>query len=328
MARRAFYSFHYIPDNWRASQVRNMGVVDGNKPATDNDWETIKKVMMLMKNKAKQPRVTLTKDTTIFICLATVLVFSILSASGCNLLPSVNSRSTTEEPPSTTSEEEPDTLLYHDGEDMVIPDEVVGLAVQLALEPDDIGPGWTRRRMDIKAGGDWIDQSFACVNYEGNLEFSQSAIEIIKVYPDIDSALLDSELQNRKYHITKWKDELAEYQKTVGTVANPGKQASIDALETSIEEAILDLPFWDEAYRHNDIILRKGNIIVSYKCGRGIRRNDPLIGGYTSLGPEYQLTSEQIEWRDREKWGANSFLYSLAEKAQNRISDYQNQPSS
>lgn len=41
MARRAFYSFHYNPDNWRASQVRNMGVVEGNKPATDNDWETI-----------------------------------------------------------------------------------------------------------------------------------------------------------------------------------------------------------------------------------------------------------------------------------------------
>lgn len=43
MARRAFYSFHYAPDNWRASQVRNMGVVDGNKPATDNDWEEVKK---------------------------------------------------------------------------------------------------------------------------------------------------------------------------------------------------------------------------------------------------------------------------------------------
>ena len=42
MARRAFYSFHYEPDNWRASQIRNMGVVDGNKPASDNDWETIK----------------------------------------------------------------------------------------------------------------------------------------------------------------------------------------------------------------------------------------------------------------------------------------------
>jgi hypothetical protein len=43
MARRAFYSFHYLPDNWRASQVRNMGVVEGNQPATDNDWESIKK---------------------------------------------------------------------------------------------------------------------------------------------------------------------------------------------------------------------------------------------------------------------------------------------
>lgn len=43
MARRCFYSFHYIPDNARASQVRNIGVVDGNRPATDNDWETVTK---------------------------------------------------------------------------------------------------------------------------------------------------------------------------------------------------------------------------------------------------------------------------------------------
>lgn len=43
MARRVFYSFHYISDNWRASQVRNMGVVEGNQPAKDNDWETVKK---------------------------------------------------------------------------------------------------------------------------------------------------------------------------------------------------------------------------------------------------------------------------------------------
>lgn len=41
MARRAFFSFHYKPDNWRASQVRNMGMVDGNKPCSDNDWEAI-----------------------------------------------------------------------------------------------------------------------------------------------------------------------------------------------------------------------------------------------------------------------------------------------
>ncbi len=39
MARRAFYSFHYKPDNWRAAQVRNMGVIEGNLVASDNDWE-------------------------------------------------------------------------------------------------------------------------------------------------------------------------------------------------------------------------------------------------------------------------------------------------
>lgn len=41
--RNAFYSFHYMPDGWRASQVRNIGVLDGNQPASDNDWESIKK---------------------------------------------------------------------------------------------------------------------------------------------------------------------------------------------------------------------------------------------------------------------------------------------
>ena len=41
MARRVFCSFHYAPDNWRASQVRNIGVIEGNRPATDNDWESI-----------------------------------------------------------------------------------------------------------------------------------------------------------------------------------------------------------------------------------------------------------------------------------------------
>ncbi|TXG75896.1 hypothetical protein E6Q11_06080 [Candidatus Dojkabacteria bacterium] len=43
MARKIFYSFHYLPDNWRASQVRNIGVVEGNQPAKDNDWETVKR---------------------------------------------------------------------------------------------------------------------------------------------------------------------------------------------------------------------------------------------------------------------------------------------
>lgn len=43
MARQVFYSFHYKPDNWRASQVRNIGKVEGNKVASDNDWEAITK---------------------------------------------------------------------------------------------------------------------------------------------------------------------------------------------------------------------------------------------------------------------------------------------
>ena len=43
MARRVFYSFHYKPDNWRAAMVRNIGSIEGNRPASDNDWETVKK---------------------------------------------------------------------------------------------------------------------------------------------------------------------------------------------------------------------------------------------------------------------------------------------
>lgn len=41
MARKAFYSFHYKPDGHRASQVRNMGVIEGNQTVSDNDWESI-----------------------------------------------------------------------------------------------------------------------------------------------------------------------------------------------------------------------------------------------------------------------------------------------
>lgn len=43
MKRRVFYSFHYVPDNWRAAQVRNIGSIEGNAPASDNDWETVKR---------------------------------------------------------------------------------------------------------------------------------------------------------------------------------------------------------------------------------------------------------------------------------------------
>ena len=41
--RRIFYSFHYAADSWRAATVRNIGVVEGNRPATDNKWEEVKR---------------------------------------------------------------------------------------------------------------------------------------------------------------------------------------------------------------------------------------------------------------------------------------------
>ncbi len=40
---RAFFSFHYANDAWRAGQVRNMGIVDGNEPVSDNAWEEVVK---------------------------------------------------------------------------------------------------------------------------------------------------------------------------------------------------------------------------------------------------------------------------------------------
>ena len=43
MARRVFFSFHYKPDNFRTSQVRNIGVIEGDKLISDNDWETVKR---------------------------------------------------------------------------------------------------------------------------------------------------------------------------------------------------------------------------------------------------------------------------------------------
>lgn len=42
MARKVFYSFHFDNDNWRAGQVRNIGVVEGDKPVNGNKWEEVK----------------------------------------------------------------------------------------------------------------------------------------------------------------------------------------------------------------------------------------------------------------------------------------------
>ena len=43
MKRQVFFSFHYQPDSWRASQVRNTGALDGNEPFSDNAWEQVKR---------------------------------------------------------------------------------------------------------------------------------------------------------------------------------------------------------------------------------------------------------------------------------------------
>ena len=40
--RQVFFSFEYKKDVWRASQVRNMGKVDGSSTFSDNDWEEVK----------------------------------------------------------------------------------------------------------------------------------------------------------------------------------------------------------------------------------------------------------------------------------------------
>ena len=41
MARKCFYSFHFGEDSRRASQVRQIGALEGNQPVSDNDWEEI-----------------------------------------------------------------------------------------------------------------------------------------------------------------------------------------------------------------------------------------------------------------------------------------------
>lgn len=43
MARKCFYSFHYKPDHWRASTIRQIGAIEGNQTVSDNDWETVTK---------------------------------------------------------------------------------------------------------------------------------------------------------------------------------------------------------------------------------------------------------------------------------------------
>jgi hypothetical protein len=43
MARKVFFSFAFKEDHWRASQVRQIGALEGNGELSDNDWEAVKK---------------------------------------------------------------------------------------------------------------------------------------------------------------------------------------------------------------------------------------------------------------------------------------------
>lgn len=43
MAKKCFLSFHYKPDNWRVSQVRNMGAIEEQPLLAANEWEEIEK---------------------------------------------------------------------------------------------------------------------------------------------------------------------------------------------------------------------------------------------------------------------------------------------
>lgn len=43
MKRQVFYSFHFDNDVMRVQHIRNIGVVEGNKPVAPNNWEQIKR---------------------------------------------------------------------------------------------------------------------------------------------------------------------------------------------------------------------------------------------------------------------------------------------
>ena len=43
MARRVFFSFHFDNDFSRTQLVRNIGILQGNKPVSSNRWEDVKR---------------------------------------------------------------------------------------------------------------------------------------------------------------------------------------------------------------------------------------------------------------------------------------------
>lgn len=43
MARKCFYSFYYKEDNWRVSQVKGIGSIEGQPVISGNQWEEVEK---------------------------------------------------------------------------------------------------------------------------------------------------------------------------------------------------------------------------------------------------------------------------------------------
>lgn len=43
MAKKCFLSFHYKPDNWRVSQIKQIGAIEEQPILESNKWEEIKK---------------------------------------------------------------------------------------------------------------------------------------------------------------------------------------------------------------------------------------------------------------------------------------------
>lgn len=43
MTRKVFHTFHYGLDYWRVQQIKNMGVVEGQRLLSSNKWEEVKR---------------------------------------------------------------------------------------------------------------------------------------------------------------------------------------------------------------------------------------------------------------------------------------------
>lgn len=43
MTKKVFYSFHFDNDVMRVQQIRNIGVIEDNKPVSPNEWEEVRR---------------------------------------------------------------------------------------------------------------------------------------------------------------------------------------------------------------------------------------------------------------------------------------------